>query len=898
FSDMIGQNKGDTITEIPFSDTGNNTTGQTPVESNQSKKTVPLVSASKKEVKQGQVIHEKGSKFSTDSPVTLFFDLPNGKTVSLKLNSDSSGKFDYRYVMPEDAMLGGYWYYARDEETGVYSEKISFKVIEGNKKTSSSSSSGNVSASLNNKPVDDKESEKSSKKLSEGGGEPLVSICSYSASSWSSSRPVIINEIAWMGSTVSSSDEWIELKNISPSAIDISGYELIGEGGDIKIKFPDGSIIPAGGFYLLERTDDGSAPNVTADLIYSGAISNTDDGLKLLDKGCFIVDRVIASPEWDAGDASSRRTMERVGSGWQTSENPNGTPKMANSSGYLVSNSTTNQSTSTNTNVGGGTTIPACSTRESNPFLSVRFNEVAWSGDSTSAYREWIELYNPSQSEISLSGWQIEDKARDIKITFGSGHIIPADGYFLIERGEVDFITGIQADAFFSGAINNSDEELYIFDNSCVLIDRIRNTGENWENLGGSASPEYQTAERDEVGWHTYSGNIINGINGTPKTLNSPPSEDQGGEEDNEQDEENDENEILPFVENDIDISYDPLIVSIIFSYPDVSSEWKVKVTDKDTSEEIESPYRIYSVNRNYNLEFEIFNNEDELIDSITKTIFTDPFAAVAFRSGTRKEFDLQTKSGTFIELDFGAYPFLPQDLMLSSVYGHAPNFKTVVLYLNREAPKEEFLNYEIPSESISGVMEISYKSVDSYGSRRSLLLPDAENVTLDASINGKSLSYFYFLKEGDGNMVFLVTGPSGESGFSSSDYFTVGYYGFVRAGDKDQFKLIAVDDKKYRLSGQFSSLSPNQPFNISFTPSESNSDYVRIAYEMSDPDSPDIMLSSEISINGGEWTNHQPGQSVLFPAGEQTMSVRLRVTDDFGVVSRISTAAYTRPLE
>ena len=37
------------------------------------------------------------------------------------------------------------------------------------------------------------------------------------------SRKIIFNEIAWMGSTSSSNEEWMELKNITSDRIDLSG---------------------------------------------------------------------------------------------------------------------------------------------------------------------------------------------------------------------------------------------------------------------------------------------------------------------------------------------------------------------------------------------------------------------------------------------------------------------------------------------------------------------------------------------------------------------------------------------------------------------------------------------------------------------------------------------------
>jgi len=66
---------------------------------------------------------------------------------------------------------------------------------------------------------------------------------------------VIINEIAWMGSSASSKDEWVELKNMTSQDIDISGWMIKGAasgGGDLIIPGGGGGhIISANNFYLI-----------------------------------------------------------------------------------------------------------------------------------------------------------------------------------------------------------------------------------------------------------------------------------------------------------------------------------------------------------------------------------------------------------------------------------------------------------------------------------------------------------------------------------------------------------------------------------------------------------------------------------------------------------------------
>ncbi|WP_408009726.1 phospholipase D-like domain-containing protein [Pseudalkalibacillus sp. A8] len=118
---------------------------------------------------------------------------------------------------------------------------------------------------------------------------------------------VVINEVAWMGTTENYHDEWIELYNPTMNDISLDGWTLDAVDGTPSISLS--GTIPANGYYLLERTDDDTVPDVEADLIYSGALSNSDEGLELKDNSGVSVDSV---DEWYAGDNNTKATMERV----------------------------------------------------------------------------------------------------------------------------------------------------------------------------------------------------------------------------------------------------------------------------------------------------------------------------------------------------------------------------------------------------------------------------------------------------------------------------------------------------------------------------------------------------------------------------------------------------------
>lgn len=143
--------------------------------------------------------------------------------------------------------------------------------------------------------------------------------------------PVVMNEIAWMGTALSANDEWIELYNTGPIAIDLSGWTLSAEDGSPAITLT-GSI-GAGEYFLLERTDESSVAAVSADIIYTGSLSNSGELLRLSDSSGAPVHSVSG---WLAGDNKTKQTMARTASGTWRNGVSGGTPKAANAFSPVV----------------------------------------------------------------------------------------------------------------------------------------------------------------------------------------------------------------------------------------------------------------------------------------------------------------------------------------------------------------------------------------------------------------------------------------------------------------------------------------------------------------------------------------------------------------------------------
>lgn len=138
---------------------------------------------------------------------------------------------------------------------------------------------------------------------------------------------VVINEVAWMGTSVSANDEWIELYNngSSPTALD---DWVFSDNASLSVTLS--GTIPAGGYAVLERTDDSSASGA-AFLMYTGALSNSGGTLTLKRSDGGIEDQVAGGENWEniGGDNATKETAQRTVGGWITA---NATPGAQNAS--------------------------------------------------------------------------------------------------------------------------------------------------------------------------------------------------------------------------------------------------------------------------------------------------------------------------------------------------------------------------------------------------------------------------------------------------------------------------------------------------------------------------------------------------------------------------------------
>ncbi|MEO7838698.1 MAG: lamin tail domain-containing protein [Anaerolineales bacterium] len=240
---------------------------------------------------------------------------------------------------------------------------------------------------------------------------------------------VVINEIAWAGTAASSSDEWIELYNSGSNSINLAGWSLRAVDGTPTINLI--GVIPAGGYYLLERIDNNTVSDVAADQTYTGALANSSETLQLFESNRLIdTAKAKSDGNWPAGSAFTFSSMERravvpdsdtawftfAGTPFAHDRNNNlirGTPGRANWAFTVTATASPTPSRTRTPTVRPTQTRPP--TVPPQPLVAI--NEFVprpgndWNNDGVvNVGDEYVELINHGIIDVSLSGYSLDDE--------------------------------------------------------------------------------------------------------------------------------------------------------------------------------------------------------------------------------------------------------------------------------------------------------------------------------------------------------------------------------------------------------------------------------------------------------------------------------------------------------
>ncbi|TXH00559.1 MAG: hypothetical protein E6P95_03340 [Candidatus Moraniibacteriota bacterium] len=269
--------------------------------------------------------------------------------------------------------------------------------------------------------------------------EESVTPNSVNTDEWLTPGDVIINEVMWMGSDGETSDEWIELKNMTARDINLSNWNIkqggTGTGVGAHIEIPSGYSIKANSYFLITKKKwNETAIALTSDLAKSKGYTHVA-GMKLEDEGeelvlenkdAMVIDRTPLGG-WPAGTNDElKQSMERndvpgdgsLAANWHTcvSGAANGAPywDMAG--------------------INFGTPLAAnLSPIVMNEFVANPLGDDAADG----ADGEWIELYNIVDDDIDVANWYFTNHDGDsISIsadrTEGGSTVVPGHGTLVV----------------------------------------------------------------------------------------------------------------------------------------------------------------------------------------------------------------------------------------------------------------------------------------------------------------------------------------------------------------------------------------------------------------------------------------------------------------------------------
>src|SRR3989344_6878613 len=103
-------------------------------------------------------------------------------------------------------------------------------------------------------------------------------------------QPLIISEIGWAGTQASSSDQWLEVRNLSSYALGTSHFSL--RNASSSITFPFSGTVSALGFFLFEKREE--ATSYASNATFSDSLSTSGEELILTWNSSVVVDRTPA----------------------------------------------------------------------------------------------------------------------------------------------------------------------------------------------------------------------------------------------------------------------------------------------------------------------------------------------------------------------------------------------------------------------------------------------------------------------------------------------------------------------------------------------------------------------------------------------------------------------------
>jgi len=157
--------------------------------------------------------------------------------------------------------------------------------------------------------------------------------------------------------------------------------------------------------------------------------------------------------------------------------------------------------------------------------LNLVINEINYKSSDDFDTGDWVELYNPNQYDIDISGWVLKDNNDLNEFIFSSGTSIGGDDYLVIVRNADDFtdfypeINSIVGE--FDFGLSSSSDAVRLFNSDYILQDEVYyESSSPWPSLSNG---EGYTLELIDPSYDNSLATSWSNINyhGSPDAINS-----------------------------------------------------------------------------------------------------------------------------------------------------------------------------------------------------------------------------------------------------------------------------------------------------------------------------------------------------------------------------------------
>ncbi|MBI1193908.1 MAG: hypothetical protein GC205_12175 [Bacteroidetes bacterium] len=228
-----------------------------------------------------------------------------------------------------------------------------------------------------------------------------------------SSQTVVFTELNYHSDSIRNSADWVEIQNISPNPVTLTGWYLKDGVPENRFNFPNGTVLAAGQFLVISvdiaafSTVYPTVTNVIGEPNFR--FSNSGERLSLFNASNDVVVSFAYTDSlpWQTGSDGHGRTLEIVNS----SADPNDPANWFDGCMF-------------------GTPGRAYAPCEPPLVLS----EINYNSAPGSNPGDWVEWHNRSTTAINLSNFVLKDQRDTNLFVLPPGTSLPAGGYLVLAR--------------------------------------------------------------------------------------------------------------------------------------------------------------------------------------------------------------------------------------------------------------------------------------------------------------------------------------------------------------------------------------------------------------------------------------------------------------------------------